>query len=181
MTTEEAEVIIGVLRVTIGQKAKEIECLENAFTQKCKTNEGQFREIEELKTKLTYAEDAATKGDLARQQCGGMEMEIVELKASKTWPDVDGHVIVNYEEFRKTCSDFANKNQTLRTQNERLMKALEWAMTNLAPWVAPWALCDPSYKEAQALIAELKPRTEVTPHSSVDAIPEASGTSQLNQ
>ncbi|MEG9556444.1 hypothetical protein ACTMQP_12645 [Pseudomonas aeruginosa] len=34
-----------------------------------------------LAAKLTMAEDAAAKGDAARQQCGGMEMEIQELKA----------------------------------------------------------------------------------------------------
>ncbi|MFU5559807.1 hypothetical protein ACM7V5_02535, partial [Pseudomonas aeruginosa] len=30
--------------------------------------------------KLAMAEDAAAKGDAARQQCGGMEMEIQELR-----------------------------------------------------------------------------------------------------
>lgn len=34
----------------------------------------------ELETKLLYAEDAASKGDLARQQAGGMELEIKELR-----------------------------------------------------------------------------------------------------
>lgn len=34
-----------------------------------------------LSAKLAMAEDAAEKGDAARQQCGGMEMEIQELKA----------------------------------------------------------------------------------------------------
>lgn len=34
-----------------------------------------------LAAKLTMAEDAAAKGDAARQQCGGMEMEIEELRA----------------------------------------------------------------------------------------------------
>jgi hypothetical protein len=33
-----------------------------------------------LKTKLAYAEDAAAKGDLARQNAGGMEMRIGELE-----------------------------------------------------------------------------------------------------
>ncbi|MFU5565162.1 hypothetical protein ACM7V5_29750, partial [Pseudomonas aeruginosa] len=32
-------------------------------------------------TKLAMAEDAAAKGDAARQQCGGMEMEIEDLRA----------------------------------------------------------------------------------------------------
>lgn len=34
-----------------------------------------------LAAKLTMAEDAAAKGDAARQQCGGREMEIEELRA----------------------------------------------------------------------------------------------------
>lgn len=38
-------------------------------------------EVAALRTKLTMAEDAAAKGDAARQQCGGMEMEIEELRA----------------------------------------------------------------------------------------------------
>lgn len=33
-----------------------------------------------MERKLVYAEDAAAKGDLARQTAGGMEMEIAELK-----------------------------------------------------------------------------------------------------
>ncbi|MFU4952055.1 hypothetical protein ACM7ZP_17315 [Pseudomonas aeruginosa] len=38
-------------------------------------------EVAKLRTKLAMAEDAAAKGDAARQQCGGMEMEIQELRA----------------------------------------------------------------------------------------------------
>ncbi|EPW8850241.1 hypothetical protein ACWQOO_005807 [Pseudomonas aeruginosa] len=34
-----------------------------------------------LSAKLAMTEDAAEKGDAARQQCGGMEMEIEELRA----------------------------------------------------------------------------------------------------
>lgn len=37
----------------------------------------------ELKTKLLYAEDAANKGDLARQKAAGMELEIKELREDK--------------------------------------------------------------------------------------------------
>lgn len=42
--------------------------------------EQQQKDIVDLKTKLAYAEDAATKGELARQTAGGMEMEIEELR-----------------------------------------------------------------------------------------------------
>ncbi len=38
------------------------------------------QEVSALRTKLAMAEDAAAKGDAARHQCGGMEMEIEELR-----------------------------------------------------------------------------------------------------
>ncbi len=38
-------------------------------------------EVAKLRAKLAMAEDAAAKGYAARQQCGGMEMEIEELRA----------------------------------------------------------------------------------------------------
>lgn len=39
------------------------------------------KDYDALSAKLAMAEDAAAKGDAARQQCGGMEMEIEELRA----------------------------------------------------------------------------------------------------
>lgn len=39
------------------------------------------KDYDVLAAKLAMAEDAAAKGDAARQQCGGMEMEIEELRA----------------------------------------------------------------------------------------------------
>ncbi|HFT7424511.1 hypothetical protein [Pseudomonas aeruginosa] len=38
------------------------------------------KDYDALAAKLAMAEDAAAKGDAARQQCGGMEMEIQELR-----------------------------------------------------------------------------------------------------
>ncbi|MGP6224034.1 hypothetical protein ACQUHS_15030 [Pseudomonas aeruginosa] len=38
------------------------------------------KEVVVLRTKLAMAEDAAAKGDAARQQCGGMEMDIQDLR-----------------------------------------------------------------------------------------------------
>lgn len=61
--------------------------------------ESQSREIATLKTQLAYAEDSAAKGDLARQNAGGMEMEIAELKS----------------------------------QNAKLVKALEWRLVSELP------------------------------------------------
>ncbi|HBO7839596.1 TPA: hypothetical protein L5A16_006788 [Pseudomonas aeruginosa] len=47
------------------------------------------QEVSALRTKLAMAEDAAAKGDAARQQCGGMEMEIEELRDPLNWTGDD--------------------------------------------------------------------------------------------
>ena len=54
---------------------------EERLISLAQSHDKQHKEIEELKTKLAFAEDAAAKGDLARLAAGGMEMEIEELKA----------------------------------------------------------------------------------------------------
>lgn len=41
--------------------------------------------IAELERRLTFAEDAAAKGELARQNAGGMEMRISELEKALRW------------------------------------------------------------------------------------------------
>ncbi|WP_447906694.1 hypothetical protein ACFZNV_07145 [Pseudomonas aeruginosa] len=43
--------------------------------------EAALARVAELEKELAMARDAAAKGDAARQQCGGMEMEIEELRA----------------------------------------------------------------------------------------------------
>lgn len=48
------------------------------------------RIVADLKVNLAMAMDAATKGDVARQQCGGMEMEIAELRAALSAPPAAG-------------------------------------------------------------------------------------------
>ncbi|HCE6121536.1 TPA: hypothetical protein NHL04_004916 [Pseudomonas aeruginosa] len=65
-----------------------------------------------LAAKLTMAEDAAEKGDAARQQCGGMEMEIEELRAELSelrarvvvLPSVDNvmNIVMRYQWNEKT-------------------------------------------------------------------------------
>ncbi|HCF9473260.1 TPA: hypothetical protein NI647_000939 [Pseudomonas aeruginosa] len=65
-----------------------------------------------LAAKLTMAEDAAAKGDAARQQCGGMEMEIEELRAELSelrarvvvLPSVDNvmNIVMRYQWNEKT-------------------------------------------------------------------------------
>ncbi|MFU4302102.1 hypothetical protein ACM73N_28115 [Pseudomonas aeruginosa] len=60
-----------------------------------------------LAAKLTMAEDAAAKGDAARQQCGGMEMEIEELRAelaelrARVVVVPDGYALVPVEPTRE--------------------------------------------------------------------------------
>ncbi|EPZ6062888.1 TPA: hypothetical protein ACXN4Q_000490 [Pseudomonas aeruginosa] len=60
-----------------------------------------------LAAKLAMAEDAAEKGDAARQQCGGMEMEIEELRAelaelrARVAVVPDGYALVPVEPTRE--------------------------------------------------------------------------------
>lgn len=60
-----------------------------------------------LVAKLAMAEDAAAKGDAARQQCGGMEMEIQELRAelaalrARVAVVPDGYALVPVEPTRE--------------------------------------------------------------------------------
>lgn len=64
-------------------------------------------ERDALAAKLAMLEDAAAKGDAARQQCGGMEMEIEELRAelaelrSRVAVVPDGYALVPVEPTRE--------------------------------------------------------------------------------
>lgn len=49
--------------------------------------------IADLTTKLAYAEDAASKGDLARQNAGAMEIQIAELQSWKS--EAEGELVKN--------------------------------------------------------------------------------------
>lgn len=62
-----------------------------------------------LAAKLAMAEDAAAKGDAARQQCGGMEMEIEELRAELA--ELRARVVVvpeplNEGDARRECGEY---------------------------------------------------------------------------
>ncbi|MFG8478998.1 hypothetical protein ACEOUU_07000 [Pseudomonas aeruginosa] len=62
-----------------------------------------------LAAKLAMAEDAAEKGDAARQQCGGMEMEIEELRAELA--ELRARVVVlpeplNEVDARRECGEY---------------------------------------------------------------------------
>lgn len=62
-----------------------------------------------LAAKLAMAEDAAEKGDAARQQCGGMEMEIEELRAELA--ELRARVVVvpeplNEGDARRECGEY---------------------------------------------------------------------------
>ncbi|HHZ9315243.1 TPA: hypothetical protein ACWMI6_005995 [Pseudomonas aeruginosa] len=68
-------------------KVKRFDHVNHAHIDDCEhveSSEGAWvtaSDYDALAAKLTMAEDAAAKGDAARQQCGGMEMEIEELRA----------------------------------------------------------------------------------------------------
>lgn len=78
-----------------------------------------------LAAKLTMAEDAAAKGDAARQQCGGMEMEIEELRARVVVsPDFDNDVII--ETFRRNGFQIElGASYSVKGQIAQLLNALE--------------------------------------------------------
>ncbi|MCV3851707.1 SGNH/GDSL hydrolase family protein [Pseudomonas aeruginosa] len=66
-------------------------------------------ERDALAAKLAMLEDAAAKGDAARQQCGGMEMEIEELRAELA--ELRARVVVlpeplNEGEARRECGEY---------------------------------------------------------------------------
>ncbi|HEK1393472.1 TPA: hypothetical protein SMR00_005598 [Pseudomonas aeruginosa] len=68
-------------------KVKRFDHVNHAHIDDCEhveSSEGAWvtaSDYDALAAKLAMAEDAAAKGDAARQQCGGMEMEIEELRA----------------------------------------------------------------------------------------------------
>ncbi|HGM5916465.1 hypothetical protein ACLBSY_25325 [Pseudomonas aeruginosa] len=65
-----------------------------------------------LAAKLAMAEDAAAKGDAARQQCGGMEMEIEELRAEA-------------KALREEVAKLTQYNKSLDEENTRLLADCE--------------------------------------------------------
>lgn len=80
-----------------------------------------------LAAKLTMAEDAAAKGDAARQQCGGMEMEIEELRAelaelrARVVVVPDGYALVPVEPLLNMMSD---KDHDTRITAERQLLSI---------------------------------------------------------
>lgn len=55
-----------------------------AVEKLCLERKALREEVAKLRTELAMAEDAASKGDAARQKCGGMEMQIQELREKFT-------------------------------------------------------------------------------------------------
>ncbi|MEI0636748.1 hypothetical protein VUT03_35380 [Pseudomonas aeruginosa] len=71
-------------------------------------------ERDALAAKLAMLEDAAAKGDAARQQCGGMEMEIEELRAELA--ELRARVVVvpeplNEGDARRECGEYGSAMQ----------------------------------------------------------------------
>ncbi|ELP1297977.1 hypothetical protein RZM75_001099 [Pseudomonas aeruginosa] len=67
------------------------------------------KDYDALAAKLAMAEDAAAKGDAARQPCGGMEMEIEELRAELA--ELRARVVVlpeplNEVDARRECGEY---------------------------------------------------------------------------
>ncbi|HCE5785467.1 hypothetical protein ACM7EC_03780 [Pseudomonas aeruginosa] len=99
-------------------KVKRFDHVNHAHIDDCEhveSSEGAWvtaSDYDALAAKLTMAEDAAAKGDAARQQCGGMEMEIEELRAELAalrarvvvLPSVDNvmNIVMRYQWNEKT-------------------------------------------------------------------------------
>lgn len=67
------------------------------------------KDYDALAAKLAMAEDAAAKGDAARQQCGGMEMEIEELRAELAELRARAVVLpepLNEGDARRECGEY---------------------------------------------------------------------------
>lgn len=99
--------------------------------------ESQAQTIAELTTKLAYAEDAAAKGGLARQNASGMEMEIAELQ----------------EQLKNLAYNFAHAemdNAELQKDKARLE-----TLANLV-WESRWASKENDYQEMVGIVAEIR-------------------------
>ncbi len=84
--------------------------------------------------------------------------------------------------LEKQLDDSVGEIKTLRTENDRLAKALE-AIANAGEY-PPITICDVvviKRTAQQALLCERKAKTEVKPHSSTDATPATSETSRSSQ
>lgn len=75
MTVAQYERIVGALRFERQQ-------MDRAFTACINERDAALARCAELKAELAMANDAAAKGDAARHQCAGMEMEIKELRGA---------------------------------------------------------------------------------------------------
>ena len=75
-------------------------------------------DLEELESRLARAEDAAAKGDLARQNAGGMQMRIDVLAS-----DFDAKVR-ECERLRQDCEAVGEQASALILENERLRELL---------------------------------------------------------
>ena len=77
---DKAEAEAQALREEVAKLTQYNKSLNEENTRLLVDCEETDKEVVVLRTKLAMAEDAAAKGDAARQQCGGMEMEIQELR-----------------------------------------------------------------------------------------------------
>ncbi|HEK2618699.1 TPA: hypothetical protein ACKPZN_003841 [Pseudomonas aeruginosa] len=69
-----------------------------------------YADYDALAAKLAMAEDAAAKGDAARQQCGGMEMEIEELRAELA--ELRARVVVVPDDLLQRCREILEWQET---------------------------------------------------------------------
>lgn len=87
--------------------------------------------VAELQTKLAYAEDAAEKGRLARENAGGMEMGIADMEkqVAEHWrtirklDDSIGELAKDAESERRAKVDYQKQNLELAATVEKMKEA----------------------------------------------------------
>lgn len=125
------------------------------------------QQAKELRAQLAMAEDAAKKGDLARQNAAGMEMEIGEFMAQlegyreilksvtamDDWnlPDAKFRqaVMDNWNDLESDNTDLAKQNEALRKDGERLLTLAKLV------WETRWVSDDAKYQDVVGIAAEI--------------------------
>ncbi|WP_400637015.1 hypothetical protein [Pseudomonas aeruginosa] len=82
MTSEAVTEIMEAHERIVGALRFERQQMDRAFTACINERDAAQARCAELKAELAMANDAAAKGDAARHQCAGMEMEIKELRGA---------------------------------------------------------------------------------------------------
>lgn len=90
------------------------------------------KDYDALAAKLAMAEDAAAKGDAARQQCGGMEMEIEELRAEA---QALGRIVDKLTQYNESLYEENTRLLADCEKIDREVAALRAKLSDLPGWL----------------------------------------------